>query len=48
MVIETSSEIGMISLNRYLADLVRVKEISMDVAQNYSLNPAELRSLVKR
>lgn len=48
MVIETSSEIGMISLNRYLADLVRAKEVSMDVAQNYSLNPAELRSLVKR
>ncbi len=48
MVIETSSEIGMISLNRYLADLVRAKEISMDVAQNYSLNPVELRSLVKR
>jgi len=48
MVIETSSEIGMISLNRYLADLVRAKEIAMDVAQNYSLNPMELRSLVKR
>ncbi|MBU2545227.1 type IV pilus twitching motility protein PilT [Patescibacteria group bacterium] len=48
MVIETSSEIGMISLNRYLADLVRAKEIAMDAAQNYSLNPMELRSLVKR
>ena len=42
MVVETSSEIGMISLNRYLADLVRAKEIAMDVAQNYSLNPMEL------
>ena len=48
MVIETSSEIGMISLNRYLADLVRAKEIAMDVAQNYSLNPTELQSLIKR
>ena len=48
MVVETSSEIGMISLNRYLADLVRAKEIAMDVAQNYSLNPMELRILVKR
>lgn len=48
MVIETSAEIGMISLNRYLANLVRSKEIALEVAQNYSLNPAELRSLVRR
>jgi len=48
MVIETSSEIGMVSLNRYLADLVRAKEISIDAAQNYSLNPNELRSLITR
>jgi len=48
MVIETSSEIGMISLNRYLSNLVREKEISIEAAQNYSLNPAELRSLVNR
>ena len=48
MIIETSSEIGMISLNRYLANLVRAKEISLEVAQNYSLNPSELRSLVRR
>jgi len=48
MVIETSAELGMISLNRYLSDLVRAKEITLDVAQNYSLNPGELRSLIKR
>lgn len=48
MVIETSAEIGMISLNRYLANLVRSKEIALEVAQNYSLNPAELRNLVRR
>jgi twitching motility protein PilT len=48
LVIETSAEIGMVSLNRYLANLVRAKEIALDVAQNYSLNPAELRSLVRR
>lgn len=48
MIIETSAEIGMISLNRYLANLVRSKEIALEVAQNYSLNPAELRSLVRR
>jgi len=48
MVIETSAEIGMISLNRYLANLVRAKEISLSAAQNYSLNPSELRDLVRR
>jgi twitching motility protein PilT len=48
MVIETSAEIGMISLNRYLANLVRAKEVSLDVALNFSLNPSELRSLIKR
>ena len=48
MVIETSAELGMISLNRYLANLVRAKEVSLEAAQNYSLNPAELRSLVKK
>ena len=48
MVIETSAEIGMISLNRYLANLVRAKEVALDVAQNYSLNPNELRNLIKK
>ena len=47
MVIETSAEIGMISLNRYLANLVRAKEISLEAGQNYSLNPSELRNLVR-
>ncbi len=48
MIIETSAEVGMISLNRYLANLVRAKEIALNIAQNYSLNPSELRSLVRR
>ena len=48
MVIETSAEIGMISLNRYMANLIRAKEISLDAAQSYSQNPAELRNLVRR
>jgi len=48
LVIETSAEAGMISLNRSLADLVRRKEISLDNALLYSLNPAELRMLIKR
>ncbi|MBU3942961.1 type IV pilus twitching motility protein PilT [Patescibacteria group bacterium] len=48
MVIETSSELGMISLNRYLANLVRANEITLDVAQNYSLNPSDLSNLINR
>lgn len=48
LVIETSAEIGMISLNRYMANLIRSKEISLDSAQVYSQNPAELRNLVRK
>ncbi len=48
LVIETSAEIGMISLNRSLALLVKQKEISLENALVYSLDPAELRTLVKR
>ncbi len=48
LVIETSAEIGMISLNRYMANLIRAKEISLDTAQTYSQNPAELRNLVRK
>ncbi len=48
LVIETSLEIGMISLNRSLASLVKGKEISFDNALRYSLNPAELRTLVRK
>ena len=47
LVIETSAEIGMISLNRALANLVKMKEISLENALNYSLNPAELKMLVR-
>jgi twitching motility protein PilT len=46
-VIETSAREGMISLNRSLADLVRKKEISLKNAIDYSLNPSELKSLLK-
>jgi len=48
IVIETSAEIGMISLNRYLANLVRAKEVDLETARNYSLNPAELGNLIKK
>ncbi len=47
LVIETSAEAGMISLNRSLADLVRAKEISFENALLYSLNPAELKKLLR-
>ena len=48
MVIETSAETGMISLNRYLANLIRAKEISLESALNYSLDPIELKTLTRR
>jgi len=47
LVIETSADVGMLSLNRSLADLVKRKEISFENALNYSLNPVELKMLVR-
>jgi len=47
MVVETSLEMGMISLNRSLAELVKRKEVSIENALNYSLSPSELRMLVR-
>ncbi len=47
LVIETSAEVGMISINRSLANLVKMKEISVENALNYSLNPSELRTLIR-
>ncbi len=46
-VIETSLREGMISLNRALSDLVRQKEISLKDSIDYSLNPLELKNLMK-
>ena len=48
LVIETSAEFGMISLNRALASLVSNKEVTLENAMNYSLNPQELRALIRR
>lgn len=45
LVIETSGEAGMISLNRSLANLVKAKEITLENALRFSLNPSELRTL---
>jgi twitching motility protein PilT len=47
LVIETSAESGMISLNRALANLIKSREISLENALNYSLNPVELRKLIR-
>jgi twitching motility protein PilT len=46
-VIETSADVGMISLNRYLVELIKRKEISLETALEYSLNPQELKHLLK-
>ena len=46
-VIETSGKEGMISLNRALSDLVRNREISLKDSIDYSLNPSELKNLLR-
>jgi twitching motility protein PilT len=48
MIIETSAEEGMISLNRSLAELIRRELISLENAELYSTSPAELRVLLER
>jgi twitching motility protein PilT len=47
LAIDTGSDSGMISLNRSLADLVRRGEISVEQSEFYSLNPSELRTLLR-
>jgi len=47
LVIETSAELGMVSLNRYLAGLVKGKEVSLENALSYSVDPVELRALIR-
>jgi len=47
MVIETSSEQGMISLNHSLVDLIRRGEISLENALLYSTNPSEIQSIMR-
>ena len=48
LVIETSLQEGMTTLNRSLADLVKAREISLESAEFYSSNPGELRLLLER
>ena len=47
LIIETSLESGMISLNRSLAELIRRGEILPETAMAYSLNPKEFQTIVK-
>jgi len=48
LVIETSAQEGMITLNRSLVELVQKNEISLENAELYSLNSSELRILLER
>ena len=48
LVIETSAQEGMITLNRSLAEYVKKGDISLENAELYSLNPSELRILLER
>ncbi len=48
LVIETSVQDGMMSLNRSLVNLIKRKEVSVEQAEAYSLNPSELRILLER
>jgi twitching motility protein PilT len=48
LVIETSLQEGMVTLNRSLANLVKNKEVAFDSAALYSLNPAELQILLEK
>jgi len=47
LVIETSAESGMISLNKSLSGLIKNGLITMEDAEIHSLNPQELKMLIK-
>ena len=48
LVIETSMQEGMLSLNRSLVGLIKQQQVSLEQAKAYSLNPAELQILLER
>ncbi len=48
LVIETGMQEGMLTLNRSLAILVKNKIVTLESAEIYSLNPAELRIMLER
>ena len=47
-IIQTSAELGMISLESYLAQLVKKGRISLEIAREFSLRPEELMRQVRR
>ncbi|NCN53129.1 PilT/PilU family type 4a pilus ATPase [Candidatus Wolfebacteria bacterium] len=48
LVIETSTQEGMMSLNRSLVNLIKSNEVSLESAELVSLNPSELKILLER
>ena len=46
-IIQTSADVGMISLDTYLAKLVIDKKISEEVAMNYSVNPLDFNNKLR-
>lgn len=48
LVIETSMQEGMLTLNRSLANLVRERVVTLESAEEYSINPSELRIMLQR
>ncbi len=47
IIVETSSNDGMISLNKYLSDLIKNNEITIEDAITYSRNPKSLKKLIE-
>lgn len=47
MIISTNSEKGMMTMNRSLANLVMQREINLEEALRYSLNPSELKLMLR-
>lgn len=47
LIIDTSYDQNMVSLNRSLADLTRKGEITMETTLEYSLNPEDLQAILK-
>jgi len=46
-VIQTSADVGMISMEMSLAKLVKQGKISEEIAMNYSLKPSELQNALR-
>ena len=47
-IIQTSAELGMITLESSLARAIREGKISLEIAQSYALEPEELTRLLKQ